>query len=64
MVKEKYPDLDFSDMKGHEENPPVSVNAAPVQHVVPVLDRQFVLKSNMAVVFSDLIDLSIKVIIV
>ena len=29
--------------------------------VVPVPDRQFVLKRNMAAVFSDLIDLSIKV---
>ena len=38
MVKEKYPDLDFSDinfsdMKGHEENPLVFVNAAPVQSI-------------------------------
>ena len=38
MVKEKYPDLDFSDinfsdMKGHEENPPVPVNVAPIQPV-------------------------------
>ena len=32
--------------------------------VVPVPDRQFVLKRNMAAVFSDLIDLSMKVIIV
>ena len=35
MIKEKYPDLDFSDinfsdMKGHEENPPVPVNAVEV----------------------------------
>ena len=32
--------------------------------VVPVPDHQFVLKRNMAAVFSDLIDLSMKVIIV
>ena len=32
--------------------------------VVPVPDRQFMLKKNMASVFSDLIDLSMKVIIV
>ena len=41
MIKEKYPDLDFSDihfsnMKGHEENPPVPVNAASVQSVEEV----------------------------
>ena len=41
MIKQKYPDLDFSDinffdMKGHEENPPVPVNAAPVQPVEEV----------------------------
>ena len=35
MIKQKYPDLDFSDinfsdMKGHEENPPVPVNAVEV----------------------------------
>ena len=32
--------------------------------VVPVPDRQYVLKRNMATVFSDMIDLSMKVIIV
>ena len=32
--------------------------------VVPVLDRQYVLKRNMATVFSNMIDLSMKVIIV
>ena len=41
MIKEKYPDLDFLDinffdMKGHEENPSVPVNAAPVQPVEKV----------------------------
>ena len=41
MIKQKYPDLDFSDinfsdMKGHEENPPVPVNAAPVQPIEEV----------------------------
>ena len=41
MIKQKYPDLDFSDinfsdMKGHKENPPVPVNAAPVQPVEEV----------------------------
>ena len=45
MVKEKYPDLDFSDinfsdMKGHEENPSVSVNVAPVQPVEEVEGAQ------------------------
>ena len=38
MIKQKYPDLNFSDikfsdMKGHEEHPPVPVNAAPVQPI-------------------------------
>ena len=38
MIKQKYPDLDlsdikFSDMKGHEEHPPVPVDAAPVQPI-------------------------------
>ena len=32
--------------------------------VVPVPDRQYVLRRNMATVFSDMIDLSMKVIIV
>ena len=32
--------------------------------VVPVPDRQYVLRRNMAIVFSDMIDLSMKVIIV
>ena len=32
--------------------------------VVPVPDQQYVLRRNMATVFSDMIDLSIKVIIV
>ena len=32
--------------------------------VVPVLDRQYILKRNMATVFSNMIDLSMKVIIV
>ena len=41
MIKQKYPDLDFSDinfsdMKGHEENPPVPVNAAPDQPIEEV----------------------------
>ena len=41
MIKQKYPDLDFSDinffdMKGHEENPPVLVNAALVQPIEEV----------------------------
>ena len=41
MIKQKYPDLDFSDInfsdiKGHEENPPVPVNAALVQPVEEV----------------------------
>ena len=41
MFKHMYPDLDFSDinfsdMKGHEENPPVPVNVAPVQPVEEV----------------------------
>ena len=49
MVKEKYPDLDFSDinfsdMKGHEENPPVPVNAAPVQPVEEALQAERVVE--------------------
>ena len=41
MIKQKYSDLDvsdinFSDMKGHEENPPVPVNAAPDQPIEEV----------------------------
>ena len=41
MIKQKYPDLDFSDinfsvMKGYEENPPVPVNAAPDQPIEEV----------------------------
>ena len=41
MIKQKYPDLDFSDinfsdMKGHEEIPPVPVNAAPDQPIEEV----------------------------
>ena len=41
MIKEKYHDLDFSDInfsdiKGHEEIPPVPVNAAPVQPIEEV----------------------------
>ena len=32
--------------------------------VVPVPDRQYILRRNMATVFSDMIDLSMKVIIV
>ena len=45
MIKQKYPDLDFSDidfsdMKGHEEDPPSPANAAPVQPIegVPQAD--------------------------
>ena len=49
MVKEKYPDLDFfdinfSDMKGHEENPHVPVNAAPVQLVEDALQVEGVVE--------------------
>ena len=38
IIKEKYPDLDFSDinfsdMRDHEENPPMPVNVAPIQPV-------------------------------
>ena len=45
MIKQKYPDLDFSDinfsdMKGHEENPSVLVNAAPVQPIEEVLQAE------------------------
>ena len=41
MIKQKYPDLDvsdinFFDMKGHEENPPVPVNAASDQPIEEV----------------------------
>ena len=41
MIKQKYPDLDFSDinfsdMKGYEENPPAPVNAAPGQPIEKV----------------------------
>ena len=41
MIKQKYPDLDvsdinFSDMKGHEENPTVPVNAASDQPIEEV----------------------------
>ena len=41
MIKQKYSDLDvsdinFSDMKGHEENPTVPVNAAPDQPIEEV----------------------------
>ena len=41
MIKQKYPDLDFldinfSDMKDYEENPPVPVNAAPDQPIEEV----------------------------
>ena len=41
MIKQKYPDLDFSDinfsdMKGYEENPPAPVNAAPAQPIEEV----------------------------
>ena len=41
MIKQKYLDLDvsdinFSDMKGHEENPPVPVNAGPDQPIEEV----------------------------
>ena len=41
MIKQKYPDLDFSDinfsdMKGHEENPRVLVNAASDQPIEEV----------------------------
>ena len=41
MIKQKYPDLDvsdinFSDMKGHKENPSVPVNAAPDQPIEEV----------------------------
>ena len=46
MIKQKYPDLDFSDidfsdMKGYEEEPPVSANAAPAQPIedVPQTDE-------------------------
>ena len=49
MVKEKYPDLDFSyinfsDMKGHEKNPLVPVNAAPVQPVEDALQVEGVVE--------------------
>ena len=49
MVKEKYLDLDFSDInfsdiKGHEENPPVPVNAAPVQLVEEALQVEGVVE--------------------
>ena len=49
MIKQKYPDLDFSDinfsdMKGHEENPPVPVNAAPVQPVEEALQVEEVVE--------------------
>ena len=49
MIKQKYPDLDFSDinfsdMKGHEENPLVPVNAAPVQPVGEVPQAEEVVK--------------------
>ena len=41
MIKQKYPDLDFSDInfsdiKGYEENPPAPVNAAPAQLIEEV----------------------------
>ena len=41
MIKQKYPDLDFSDinfsdMKGYEENPPAPVNVAPAQPIEEV----------------------------
>ena len=46
MIKQKYPDLDFSDidfsdMKGYEENPPAPANAAPAQPIeeVPQADE-------------------------
>ena len=46
MIKQKYPDLNFSDinfsdMKGYEENPPAPVNAAPAQPIeeVPQADE-------------------------
>ena len=46
MIKQKYPDLDFSDidfldMKGYEENPPAPANAAPTQPIeeVPQADE-------------------------
>ena len=41
MIKQKYPDLDFSDidfsdMKGYEEDPPASADAAPAQPIEEV----------------------------
>ena len=46
MIKQKYPDLDFSDidfsdMKGHEEDPPAPADAAPAQSIegVPQTDE-------------------------
>ena len=49
MIKQKYPDLDFSDinfsdMKGHEENPLVPVNAAPDQPIEEVLQAKEVVE--------------------
>ena len=49
MIKQKYPDLDFSDinfsdMKGHEEIPPVPVNAAPDQPIEEVSQAEEVVE--------------------
>ena len=49
MIKQKYPDLDFSDinfsdMKGYEENPPVPVNAAPTSRLRRYRKRKRLLK--------------------
>ena len=63
----------FGEMVPYKKNAPFSTQGSAsllnnplyalklARSVVPVPDRQFVLKRNMAAVFSDLIDLSIKV---